>query len=98
MHFAFGYTGNGVGPSHLAGPRLAAPRDRPAATTTARRSSTRRARASIPPEPLRWLGGTAVLAALKRKEAAEERGGHADPVTRAYRGDPGAPGIDAWGA
>jgi hypothetical protein len=45
------------------------------------RSSTRPATAPSQPEPLRWAGGSVVLAALRRKEAAEERGARADPVT-----------------
>jgi glycine/D-amino acid oxidase-like deaminating enzyme len=90
IHFAFGYTGNGVGPSHLAGRTLALlctgqPIDLPLVDAPAE--------GLIPPEPLRWLGGTTVLAALKRKEAAEERGGRADPVTRAIAEIPAKMGM-----
>ena len=90
VHFAFGYTGNGVGPSHLAGSLLARlatgrPADLPLVGAPAG--------GVIPPEPLRWIGGTAVLAALKRKEAAEERGGRAGPVTRAIADVPARLGM-----
>jgi hypothetical protein len=47
----------------------------------------------VPPEPLRWLGGSVVLAALKRAEEAEERGGHADPLTRLVAGLPRRLGV-----
>ena len=83
---AFGYTGNGVGPSHLAGRSLAALTlgrsrgrralglDRPAAEGASRPSRCgSRARRCI-------------RAALARKEAAEEAGGRADPVSRGARG------------
>jgi glycine/D-amino acid oxidase-like deaminating enzyme len=79
---AFGYTGNGVGPSQLAGRILAAlaldRRDDFTALPLVDPEPDRR----VPPEPLRWVGGSVVLGALRRKEAAEERGERPDPVTR----------------
>ncbi len=79
---AFGYTGNGVGPSQLAGRILAAlaldRRDDFTALPLVEPEPDRR----VPPEPLRWVGGSVVLGALRRKEAAEERGERPDPVTR----------------
>jgi glycine/D-amino acid oxidase-like deaminating enzyme len=81
VHFAFGYTGNGVGPSQLAGRVLASlalgRNDEWTALPLVGADAGR-----VPPEPLRWLGGSVVLAALKRAEAAEERGDRADPLTR----------------
>ena len=35
----------------------------------------------MPPEPLRWAGGTAIRAALVRRDAAYDRGDEPDPVT-----------------
>ena len=86
MHFAVGYTGNGVGPSHLAGRILARSR------STGQRRVDRAPlvdappRARVPPEPLRWLGGTAVLAALKR--ARGRRGARRPRPTRSRARSP----------
>jgi glycine/D-amino acid oxidase-like deaminating enzyme len=83
VHFAFGYTGNGVGPSQLAGRILASlSLDRRDEWTALPLVDAPRDR-PIPPEPLRWLGGSAVLTAMKRKEAAEERGQTPAPLARA---------------
>ena len=93
VHFAFGYTGNGVGPSQLAGRILASMaldrRDEWTALPLADPPPDRR----VPPEPLRWLGGSAVLAALKRKEAAEERGEQPRALARLVAGIPRRMGI-----
>jgi glycine/D-amino acid oxidase-like deaminating enzyme len=93
VHFAFGYTGNGVGPSHLAGQTLAS-------LALDRRDHLTRlpivdsdAGAWVPPEPLAWLGGSLVRAALVRRERIEEEGGHPDPLTRAVCAAPRALGI-----
>lgn len=72
VHFAFGYTGNGVGPSHLVGRVLAD-------LALGRRSELTRLpmvgsrAADVPAEPLAWLGGSLVRAALDhidRRDAA----------------------------
>ncbi len=94
VHFAFGYTGNGVGPSHMAGRALARlatgqPVDLPLVGAPSQ--------GIVPPEPLRWLGGSTVLAALRRREAAEERGGRTDPVTRAVTELPARMGMTLGG-
>jgi glycine/D-amino acid oxidase-like deaminating enzyme len=93
VHFAYGYTGNGVGPSQLAGRVLASlaldRRDEWTALPIVDPPPDRR----VPPEPLRWLGGSAVLAAMRRAEAAEERGARADPATRFVAGLPRRLGI-----
>ena len=84
---AFGYTGNGVGPSHLAGRALAS-------LALGRRDAFSRLAivdppaVAVPPEPLRVAGATVVRRAIVRKEAAEEAGGRADPLTRAVAGLP----------
>lgn len=79
---AFGYTGNGVGPSQMVGRSLASlvldrrdeygnlPFVEPAAALT-----------KVPPEPFRWLGGTVIREAIGRKEAAELEGRAVDPVS-----------------
>ncbi len=78
---AFGYTGNGVGPSQMVGRTLASlaldRRDR-----HSRLAFVEREPAGVPPEPLRWLGGTVIRAGLLRKERAEEGGREPDPISR----------------
>jgi glycine/D-amino acid oxidase-like deaminating enzyme len=77
-----GFTGNGVGPAHLAGRVLAS-------LALDRRDDASRlalvdpSPESVPPEPLRVAGAALIRRALVRREAAEEEGGRADPVTRA---------------
>src|SRR4051794_36072399 len=56
VHYAFGFTGNGVGPSHLAGRALAA-------LCCGERTSLALLDpepARVPPEPFAWAGGTLV--------------------------------------
>lgn len=83
----FGFTGNGVGPSHLAGRILArlALDERDELT---RLPIVDPPTLTVPPEPFRWLGGTVIRAGIERKERAEERGGRGDPVSRAIAGVP----------
>jgi glycine/D-amino acid oxidase-like deaminating enzyme len=86
---AFGYTGNGVGPSHLLGramAELATGRDPNLALVDPEP-------ATVPPEPLRVIGAAAIRRALIRKEAAEEAGGRADPLTRAVAALPALMGV-----
>jgi glycine/D-amino acid oxidase-like deaminating enzyme len=93
VHFAVGFTGNGVGPSHLAGRTLAS-------LALDRRDEHTRLPiveagpgARVPPEPLTWLGGSLVRSALIRSERAAENGGRADPLTRAICAAPRAMGM-----
>jgi glycine/D-amino acid oxidase-like deaminating enzyme len=93
VHFAFGFTGNGVGPSHLAGRALAS-------LALDRRDEHTRLPiveagpgARVPPEPLAWLGGSLVRSALIRRERIAENGGRADPLTRAVCAAPRALGM-----
>ncbi|MCW2990297.1 MAG: FAD-dependent oxidoreductase, partial [Solirubrobacterales bacterium] len=83
-HFAFGYTGNGVGPSELCGRILArmALDERDALTRLPLVAGTTPPARLLPPEPLRVAGGEAVRIALDRKERAEE---HRRPASRAAR-------------
>jgi glycine/D-amino acid oxidase-like deaminating enzyme len=93
VHFAFGYTGNGVGPSHLAGRILASlALDRRDALTRLPIVDSGPG-ALVPPEPLAFLGGLLVRSALVRRERVEEQGARADPITRAICSAPRAFGI-----
>ena len=81
VHHGFGFTGNGVGPSYLGGEILARlALDRRDELT--RLALVEPERKLMPPEPLRWLGGTAIRAALVRADAAEDAGGRPPPLTR----------------
>jgi glycine/D-amino acid oxidase-like deaminating enzyme len=93
VHYAFGFTGNGVGPTQLAGRTLAS-------LALDRRDELTRlpivgadAGAWVPPEPLTWLGGNAVRSAILRVEAAKERGAQPDPLSRAAAAVPRALGM-----
>lgn len=72
---AFGYTGNGVGPSQMLGRCLAARtlgrEDRYSSLALVQPAS---ALTRVPPEPFRWLGGTVIREAIGRKESAEAEG------------------------
>jgi glycine/D-amino acid oxidase-like deaminating enzyme len=93
VHFAFGFTGNGVGPTHLAGRTLAS-------LALDRRDGYTRlplvgagAGAWVPPEPLAWLGGNAVRRAFIRREEAFDRGEQPGLATRAVCALPKALGM-----
>lgn len=88
IHYAHGYSGNGVGPSLVAGRLLAGmaftdmggspePDDRLAPPVLVG-GRTR----AFPPEPLRYLGARVVRDAIVRREAAEERGEPVSPWLR----------------
>lgn len=70
-----GFSGDGIGPSRLAGgllaEMLAGPSDAsvPAALRTVPTAPFR-----LPPEPLRFLGASAIRAAIQRQEHAEDHG------------------------
>jgi glycine/D-amino acid oxidase-like deaminating enzyme len=81
VYGVFGYTGNGVGPSLMMG--------RTAASLALDRRDEHSQLAIVDPDPRRvptglasWLGGNAIRAGLVAKEAAEERGTAAGPVSR----------------
>jgi glycine/D-amino acid oxidase-like deaminating enzyme len=87
VHHGFGFTGNGVGPSYLGGEILAR------LALDRRDELTRLAlvepdRKLMPPEPLRWAGGSLIRAALVRSDRAEEGGRLPDPATRFVAGLP----------
>lgn len=73
VHFAHGYSGNGVGPSRLAGRVLAAILD--GGTDPLARLAIVGARARpFPPEPLRYVGARMIREALVRKDETEDAG------------------------
>jgi len=92
VHYAFGFTGNGVGPSRLVGRVLASlalgRRDEPT-----RLAIVEPPRGLVPPEPLRYLGGAVVRRAMIRKESCEEQGRAGGPLTRAIAGLPELIGV-----
>lgn len=92
VHAAFGYTGNGVGPSRLCGAILArmALDERDGLTGLPLVSPPRRL---LPPEPLRVIGGEAIRVALDRKERAEEAGRRPGPVSVAVAALPRLLGV-----
>jgi glycine/D-amino acid oxidase-like deaminating enzyme len=79
VHYGLGYTGNGVGPSHLVGRILA---------SLALGEEDERTRLPIvghrppwfPPDPFRSAGSFMVNAAILRKDAAEDAGRRANPA------------------
>jgi len=83
--FGAGYSGNGVGPSHVGGRILA--------SLALRRDDdwsgwglVRRPPDAFPREPVRYLGGLAVRGAVSRKEAAEDAGARPGATTRLLAG------------
>lgn len=83
----FGYTGNGVGPSQMIARSLASLalelRDPPS-----RLAFIDPPRSPVPPEPFRYVGGSAIRRALLRKERLEEEGRAVDAATRLISGIP----------
>ena len=92
VHYGFGFTGNGVGPSRLVGRTLASlaldRRDEHSRLALVEQPVVR-----VPPEPFRYVGGTIIRAALLRRERLEEDGRRPDLVTRFVAGVPKRIGI-----
>jgi glycine/D-amino acid oxidase-like deaminating enzyme len=86
-HYVYGFTGNGVGPAHLAGRVLASlaldERDE-----LSRVALVEPPPARVPPEPARWVGGELVRAALVRKEDREDAGRPVGALTALVAGLP----------
>jgi glycine/D-amino acid oxidase-like deaminating enzyme len=81
VHYASGFSGNGVGPSYLAGQALASlatGRDDEWSTLPLVRGRG----SSVPPEPIRHLGGAAIRRAILACEEAEEAGQNAPRSAR----------------
>ena len=80
LHYGFGYSGNGVAPSHLGGRILAAlALDR--RTPETRLAIVEPDPVRVPPEPLTWAGASLIRAAYLRRETREEAERRADPLT-----------------
>jgi len=85
IHFALGYSGNGVGPSVVAGRLLAGLAvDRPAdgSDPLAPPALVGGRLRAFPPEPFRYAGARVIREAIVRREAAEERGAPVSPWLR----------------
>lgn len=87
VHHGYGFTGNGVGPSYLGGEilaRLALDR-RDEITNLAIVEPDRKL---MPPEPLRYVGGTLIRSALVRRDQAIDQGRKPDPLSGFVAGLP----------
>ncbi len=73
LHFAFGYSGNGVAPSHLAG-RILAARVLGSDEPLTRLPIVGRVPRRLPPEPFRYVGARILREAMIRREDGEEAG------------------------
>jgi glycine/D-amino acid oxidase-like deaminating enzyme len=77
---AAGYTGNGVGPSHMVGRTLASlaldHRDEHSSLAFIDPSPPK-----MPPEPFHWIGGEAIRAGIMSKERAELAGSAPNPLS-----------------
>jgi glycine/D-amino acid oxidase-like deaminating enzyme len=87
VHYGFGYTGNGVGPSHLGG-RIVARLTLGLEDEETRLPLVDAEPKRFPPEPLKSVGVRVVNAAILRKDAAEDAGGTADRLTSFVAGLP----------
>lgn len=92
VHYVFGYTGNGVGPSRMVGHILASlaldRRDEYSRLAIVEHKEIR-----VPPEPFRYIGGTVIRDALLRKERAEELGKAPDTASVFVAGIPERVGV-----
>ena len=92
VHYAFGYTGNGVGPSRMVGHILASlaldRRDDYSRLPIVEHKEIR-----VPPEPFRYIGGMIIRDALLRKERAEELDLEPDPLSVFISGIPERVGV-----
>jgi glycine/D-amino acid oxidase-like deaminating enzyme len=82
VHYGLGYSGHGVGPSWLGGQILASLAVGRDDEWTALPLATRKV-PSLPPEPLKRLGGGLVRTAIMACEQAEEEGRRASVLARA---------------
>jgi glycine/D-amino acid oxidase-like deaminating enzyme len=80
IHYALGYTGNGVGPSHLMG-KVLANRILGRETADTRLPLVDHEPRRFPPQPFRSLGAAVVNAATVRRDDALDEHGRVDPIT-----------------
>jgi glycine/D-amino acid oxidase-like deaminating enzyme len=77
---AAGYTGNGVGPSHMVARTLASlALDR--SDDPSRLAFVDPSPPHVPPEPFHWLGGEAIRWGIQHKEQAQLSGRRPDPIS-----------------
>jgi glycine/D-amino acid oxidase-like deaminating enzyme len=92
VHYAVGYTGNGVGPSYLMGRILASlaldRRDEPTRLALVDPPAVK-----VPPEPFHYIGGAVVRRAMLDKEAALEAGRRPGAISAFVSGIPERMGI-----
>ena len=81
VHFAHGFSGNGVAPAHFAGRVLAAMVGDPAGELAKLPIVDRRMR-HFPPEPVRFMGVRLVREALVRRDEAEDAGRRPSALVR----------------
>ncbi len=81
LHAGWGFSGHGVGPSHLGGRILSGLALGVTDEATTLPLVTPPVK-HFPAEPARWIGGTLIRDALIRKDAADEIGERTDPITR----------------
>jgi glycine/D-amino acid oxidase-like deaminating enzyme len=84
IHYATGFSGNGVGPSALLG-RMVGRRALGIRDEYTNNAMTGGPPSYLPPEPARTLGGVVVRDAVRRAEGAEERGERAGLLSDALR-------------
>ena len=82
VHYALGYTGNGVAPSHLGGRVLADIITR-ADTDEVRLPMVNARPRRFPPQPFRSIGAAVVRRAIIAKDTAEEKGRRPNPLAEA---------------
>jgi glycine/D-amino acid oxidase-like deaminating enzyme len=82
VHYALGYTGNGVAPSHLAG-RVLADLVTGADSDVVRLPMVNARARTFPPQPFRAIGAAVVRRAIIAKDTAEERGRQPNLVANA---------------
>jgi glycine/D-amino acid oxidase-like deaminating enzyme len=81
VQHGYGFTGNGVGPSYLGG-RILASLALDRRDDVSRLALVEPAPTRFPPEPLRFVGGSAIRRALVASDAAADSGRRPGPVTR----------------
>ena len=87
VHYGLGYTGSGVGPSHLGGKILASLASH-AGDGLSRLAVVTREPKRFPPEPIRSPGMFVANKAIRRKDDVEDGGGRAGPLVRVAAGLP----------
>lgn len=86
---AFGYTGNGVGPSQMVGRCIASSlTGRSDVYSSLPINEPESALSRLPPEPFRWIGGTVIREAIARREQAQSEGRRPSALARAIAAVP----------